>query len=460
MTFDVVVLGAGSAGEWVAGAVADAGRSVALVEKLRVGGECPYVSCIPSKAMLRSAEARALARRAADLGGASGPVQVGADANAFAAAVRRRDDLSHRRDDSDAATRIQDRGATLIRGRGHIAGPGRVDADGRELAYRDLVLATGSRPAVPPIDGLADVPVWTSDQALSAAGYPASVVILGGGAVGCELAQIYAGFAVQVTLIEPAGQLAGGEEPVLAGELAKRLQAAGVSLRIGMGATRVAPTSAGTAKVFLQDGSAVEADRVILAAGREPATSDLGLETLGIAVQENGVVSVDDHCRVQGQEHVWAAGDLTGIAPYTHGADYQGRVVAANLLGGRATADYTAMPRVIYTGPPLAGVGLTERQARAKGLDVVVATTDLQELARSSTDGSAGGRLVLVADRERGVLVGAGAIGACADDWISEASVAIRGQVPVRVLADVVHPFPTNAQAYEVPLRELARQLA
>ena len=204
------------------------------------------------------------------------------------------------------------------------------------------------------------------------------MVILGGGAVGCELAQIYAGFAVQVTLIEPAGQLAGGEEPVLAGELARRLRAAGVSLRIGMGAARVAPTSAGTAKVFLQDGSAVAADRVILAAGREPATSDLGLETLGITVQENGAVSVDDHCRVQGQEHVWAAGDLTGIAPYTHGADYQGRVVADNLLGGCATADYTAIPRVIYTDPPLAGVGLTERQARAKGLDVVVATTDLR----------------------------------------------------------------------------------
>ena len=366
---------------------------------------------------------------------------------------------SHRRDDSDAATRIQDRGVTLVRAKGLITGPGRVDGGGRELAYRDLVLATGSRPAVPPIDGLAGVPVWTSDQALSAADYPASVVILGGGAVGCELAQIYAGFAVQVTLIEPADQLAGGEEPVLAGELARRLRAAGVSLRIRMGAARVAPTSAGTAKVFLQDGSAVAADRVILAAGREPATSDLGLETLGITVQENGVVRVDDHCRVQGQEHVWAAGDLTGIAPYTHGADYQGRIVADNLLGGSATADYTAIPRVIYTDPPLAGVGLTERQARAKGLDVVVATTDLQELARSSTDGSAGGRLVLVADRERGVLVGAGATGACADDWISEASVAIRAQVPVRVLADVVHPFPTNAQAYEVPLRELARQV-
>jgi pyruvate/2-oxoglutarate dehydrogenase complex dihydrolipoamide dehydrogenase (E3) component len=457
--FDVVVLGAGSAGEWVAGAVGDAGRSVALVEKLRVGGECPYVSCIPSKAMLRSAEVRAQARRVADLGGASGPVRVGADADAFAAAARRRDDLSGRRDDSDAAARIQNRGVTLIRGKGRIAGLGRVDVDGRELAYRDLVVATGSRPTVPPVDGLADVPVWTSDQALSAADYPASVVILGGGAVGCELAQVYAGFGVQVTLIEPTDQLAGGEEPSLAGELASRLRAVGVSLRIGTGAARVGPTSAGTAKVVLQDESTVETDRVILAVGREPLTGDLGLETLGVTVQENGALSVDDHCRVQGQEHVWAAGDLTGIAPYTHGANYQGRVVTDNLLGGCATANYTAIPRVIYTDPPLAGVGLTENQARAAGLDVVVAAMDLQELARSSIDGSAGGRLVLVADRKRRVLVGAGAVGVGADDWISEASVAIRGQVPVRLLADVVHPFPTNAQAYEIPLRELARRL-
>jgi len=458
--FDVVVLGAGSAGEWVAGAVADAGGSVALVEKLRIGGECPYVSCIPSKAMLRSAQVRALARCAADLGGAPGRVEVGAAADAFAAAVRRRDDLSQRRDDSDKAASIQDRGATLIRGRGRVTGPGRVDVGGRELAYRDLVVATGSRPAVPPVDGLAGVPAWTSDQALSAADYPAAVVILGGGAVGCELAQVYAGFAVHVTLIEPAGQLAGAEEPSLAAELARRLQSAGVSVRVGMSAARAEPAPGGSAKVILQDGSVVVADRVILAAGREPVASDLGLETLGVTVQEDGTVSVDDHCRVQGQENVWAAGDVTGIAPYTHGADYQGRVVADNLLGGCATADYTAIPRVIYTDPPLAATGLTEGQARAEGLDVVVATTDLQELARSHTDGSAGGTLVLVADRKRGVLVGAGAVATSVDDWISEASVAIRGQVPLRILADVVHPFPTSAQAYELPLRELARQLA
>ena len=311
---------------------------MALVEKLRVGGECPYVSCIPSKAMLSLRTRRAQARRVADLGGASGPVRLGADRDAFRAAVHRRDDLSGKRDDSDAAASLQDRGVTLIRGPGRVTGLGRVDVGGRDLAYRDLVVATGSRAVIPPVNGLTDVPFWTSDQALSAAVYPASVVILGGGAVGCELAQVYAGFGVRVTLVEPAGQLAGGEEPDLARELGTALRAAGVSVRIGTGAARAKPTSVGTACVVLQDGPAVEADRVVLAAGREPVTSDLGLETIGVTVQDSGALSVDDHCRVQGQEHVWAAGEATGIAPYTHGANYQGRVVADNLLGGGATS--------------------------------------------------------------------------------------------------------------------------
>ena len=459
LRFDVVVVGAGSAGEWVAGGVADVGRSVALVEKLRVGGECPYVACIPSKAMLRSAQAREQARRLVELGGASVPPPLDADRAAFTAAVGRRDDLASRRDDSDAAASIQQRGVALLRGSGRVTGPGRVDAGGCELGYGDLVVATGSSPLIPPVDGLAGVGPWTSDQALSATDYPASVVILGGGAVGCELAQLYAGFGVQVTLLEPAGQLAGDEDPALAVELAAVLRASGVSLRIGAGATRAELTPDRAARVLLDDGSAVEADRVVLAAGRRPTTDGLGLDALGVTAQKTGALSVDDHCRVQGQAHTWAAGDVTGIVPYTHGANYQARVVTSNLLGGDRQADYRAIPRVIYTDPPLASVGLTAAQARAAGVEVLTASMDLSKLPRASTDGTAHGRLILVADAVRGVLVGAGAVGPAADSWIGEAALAIQARLPVTLLAEVVHPFPTFAEAYEIPLRELARQM-
>jgi dihydrolipoamide dehydrogenase len=456
MTFDVVVLGAGSAGEWVAGGVADAGGSVALVEELRVGGECPYVACIPSKAMLASAHARNQARRLAGLGGAAAPVPLGADRAAFAAAARRRDDLAQHGDDRRKAAGITRRGVTLVRGAGRIAGPGRVLVAGRELACRDLVVATGSRPDIPPIDGLRQVPAWTSDQALTAPDYPASVIILGGGAVGCELAQAYAGFGVAVTLVEPGDQVASGEDPGVAADLAAVLRDGGVRIQLGASAVKAEPGTAGGARIILADGTALQADRVILATGRAPATAGIGLETLGVTPLESGALDVDERCRVLGPDHVWAAGDVTGLAPYTHGADYQARVVTGNLLGGHAAADYRAIPRVIYTEPPLAAVGLTAAQARAAGLDVATATADVSKMARAHTDGSAAGRLVLVADRARGVLVGAAALGPGADGWIMEAAVAIRGQVPLSVLADVVHPFPTIAQAYEVPLRELA----
>lgn len=460
MTFDVVVLGAGSAGEWVAGGIADRGGSAALVEQLRVGGECPYVACVPSKAMLGSAHARSQARRLPELGAASAPVPLDAGELAYGAAVRRRDDLSHHGDDSGAAASISRRGVTLVRGTGRITGPGRLEVAGRELSYRDLVVATGSSPVIPAVAGLGGVPAWTSDQALTAPEYPRSVIILGGGAVGCELAQAYAGFGVRVTMVEPGDQIAGDEDAAVAAELAAVLRAGGISIRMGASAVKARPGPAGGARVVLDDGTSVEADRIILATGREPATAGLGLETIGVTPLESGALSVDEHCRVTGQAHVWAAGDVTGIAPYTHGANYQARVVTDNLLGGRATADYRAIPRIIYTEPPLAAVGLTAPQARAAGLDTATATMDLAKLARVATDGSAAGRLVLVADRARGVLVGASALGPGADGWIMEAAVAIRGQVPLSVLADVVHPFPTFAQAYEVPLRELAGQVA
>lgn len=457
--FDVVVLGAGSAGEWVAGGVADEGVSVALIEALRVGGECPYVACIPSKAMLRSAAARDQARRLAELGGASAPPALDGDRLAFRAAVRRRDELSGGRDDGDKARSIVKRGAVLVRGTGRITRPGVVSVGARELGYRDLVVATGSRPVIPPIEGLAAVPTWTSDQALSAPDYPASLLILGGGAVGCELAQSYAGFGVPVTLVESAGQLMGNEDAAIAAALAEVLRGSGVNVLLSSNVTRMAAAGGG-ARAVLSDGTAIEAARVILAAGRAPATAGLGLDVIGVTPAKSGALRVDDHCRVEGQDHVWAAGDVTGIAPYTHGANYQGRVVTDNLLGGSAAADYRAIPRVAYTDPAVASVGMTAQQAREAGIDVTTATADVSKMARAATDGSPLGWLVLTADRTRGVLIGAAAIGPHADDWICEAAVAIRACVPLAVLADVVHPFPTFAEAYEVPLRQLAASCA
>ena len=237
--FDVVVLGAGSAGEWVAGGVADKGVSVALIEALWVGGECPYVACIPSKAMLRSAAARDQARRLAELGGASEPPALDEDRQAFGAAVRRRDGLSGGLDDGDAARSIVKRGAVLVRGTGRITRPGIIAVGAREFGYRDLVVATGSQPVIPPIDGLDAVPAWTSDQALSAPDYPASLLILGGGAVGCELAQSYAGFRVPVTLVEAAGQLMGNEDAAIAAGLAEVLRGSGVNVLLSSNVTRM-----------------------------------------------------------------------------------------------------------------------------------------------------------------------------------------------------------------------------
>ena len=425
-----------------------------------MGGECPYVACIPSKAMLRSAQARDEARFLAELGGTSVPLTLDGDEPAYRAAAARRDKLSSDRDDTQAARGIQQRGVTLVRGAGRISGAGRVEADGRQIGYRDLVVATGSGPAIPPIEGLATVAAWTSDQALSDPSRPRSLIILGGGAVGCELAQIYARFGAEVILVEADTQLVRGEDAAIARELARVLRGDGVDLRLGAKVKAVEATADGQTCVQLDESPAVKAQQLILAVGRTPATAGLGLDTLGISPADDGALTVDAHCRLPGMAHVWAAGDVTGIAPYTHGANYQAQVLTDNLLGAPRIADYRAIPRAVYTHPPMASVGVTASQAADTGIDVITATADIGQQARTHTDGTAGGLLILVADRARGVLIGASGLGPGADEWISEASVAIRAEVPLTVLADVVHLFPTFAQGYEVPLRHLAARIS
>ncbi|HVA88827.1 MAG TPA: NAD(P)/FAD-dependent oxidoreductase [Chloroflexota bacterium] len=453
--FDVVVLGAGSAGELVS-TVAKGGKSVALIEGGLVGGACPFVACMPSKAMLRSAETRHILTIAHALGAASSRPGLDQGADAYATATRRRDVIAENRDDHGHAEALRKAGATLIRGWGRVIEPGVVAIGERWVHWTDLVIATGSEADRPPIPGLDRVPTWTSDEALISQELPASLIVLGGGAVGCELAQVFARFGATVTLLETGPRVLEKEEPVIAEMLADVLRASGVILRFNEEVGSVEPSGNG-AKLRLKGGDSLTAQRVLLATGRTPRTTGLGLEQLGIESDEHGL-PVDEHCRVRGQQHVWAAGDVTGIAPYTHTANYQGRVIAGNLLGREARADYRAIPRAVYTDPNVASVGLTLAKARDQGYDAVTAEADISQTARAIVEGRAEtpGKLVLVADHTRRVLLGAAAIGPYAAEWLGEATLAIRAETPLDILIDVVHPFPTFSEAYEAPLRELA----
>ncbi len=446
--YDVVVIGAGSAGEVISAQLVSAGRTVALVEELRVGGECPYVACMPSKVMLRSARLHYDAATSA-------PPD---DDTAFLRAVHDRDEITNDRSDIKAASALQASGVELVRGRGRILRPGVVAVGTRELGWTDLVIATGSVPITPDIEGLDDAPTWTSDEALSTSSRPQSILVMGGGPVGCELAQIFARFGTTTTIVEAGPQLAGREQPLVAQRLADVLRRDGIDVRLD---TKVLKVNAqnGHARAQLSDNTHVDVERIIIATGRRPTTDDLGLEALGITLNKAGAITVDDHCRVKDHPHVWAAGDITGIAPFTHTANYQARIVVANVLGEDRAAEYTAIPRAIYTDPPVASVGQNAGPDSSND-GLITATMDLDQTARSAIDGNSNGILVLTADSARGVLVGAAAIGPNADEWLAEANLAIRAEIPLTILVDVVHAFPTYGEAFEPALRKLNDQIA
>jgi pyruvate/2-oxoglutarate dehydrogenase complex dihydrolipoamide dehydrogenase (E3) component len=452
--FDVVILGAGSAGEAIANSLAATGRSVAMIEKLRVGGECAYISCMPSKAMLRSALARNQAKKLVQLGGSSQQVELADDGAAFRTAVLRRELIVHNRSDLTAAARVISEGVALYRGNGIFTASDRITIGGDELSWHDLVISTGSRALIPKIEGLEKIDFWTSDMALSSQQAPESVLIVGGGPVGCELSQIFASFGVKTVLVEFSEQLAGREHPEIAAVLAHNLTEQGVDVQLNTSVVKVEVTHGSGVMVYLSNGREILVERLIIATGRKPNSDEIGLEHLGILPNESGAIDVDELCKVKGQEHIWAAGDITGIAPFTHTANYQGRIVSSNILGKKQIANYTAIPRAIYTDPPVASVGRLERTGETPGL--ISERFEMKDLPRNSTDGESGGLLILTADSVSGTLVGAAAIGPHADEWMVEATLAIRAQVPLAVLSDVVHAFPTFGEAFEEPIRKLA----
>lgn len=452
-SFDLVVLGGGSAGVEAAERVAGAGRRVALVEESRVGGECPFTACMPSKAMLRSAAVRRVVGRAGALGATALPPALDEPARAYPMAVGRREEITAGGDDTGEAAPLEKQGVTIVRGRGVITRPGVVVVGTSEYGYDHLLIATGSSAAQPPVPGLESVPSWTSDEALTSPLRPASLAILGGGPVGCELAQIYARFGVDVALVESAARVAAKEEPDVSACLAEVLREDGVALHLGVEAEGAEAGGAG-ARLRLSDGSTLDVQRVLVATGRSPNVGGIGLAALGTEPGDDGI-EVGPDCRVAGHERVWAAGDVTGVAPFTHVAKYQARIVAENVLGGDARADYSAIPRSIFTDPAVASVGTTLAGALEQGLDALAATARVGETARALAEGDGEGLLLLVADRRRQVLVGASAIGPHADDWLGEAVLAVRAAVPLPLLVDVVHAFPTFGEVFEPALREL-----
>ena len=532
--FDVVVLGGGTAGVHVATEVAGGGMAVALVEAGLLGGESPYLACLPSNSLLLSA----------------------AQGVTWEDAVVRRTEVTGGLDDSAVARRLNRAGVTVIRGTGRITAPGTaevtLDPDpdpdagpGRQadagpaaaggsdsrvttLTYSDLVIATGCEPVAPPIEGLADIPAWTTAQSLTSPDLPRRLIVLGGGPAGCELTQVYALFGSQVTLVEAEPALLPGE-PAFAGEiLAAALRRAGADIRLGSRASKAERTSEGLT-LALEDGTRIDADRLLLATGRRPRLGGLGLDALGLEVTPGMALPTTTRCEVAGAGgqgiRVWAAGDVTGTA-FAHASRYQAGVVAANILGVPREADYSAIPRCVFTTPSVFAVG-TVPGATAEDAGPAAASTAstastaspdhgpgngakvrrMLRIARvppdraeaptvaavpahgpspadpapgaSPADPAPGARLVtagarlsdttrghlgqddlggveLYADAATGVLAGAVAVGPDAASWMGEVTLAIRAKIPVTVLADVVHAFPTYGEALETALRELA----
>jgi pyruvate/2-oxoglutarate dehydrogenase complex dihydrolipoamide dehydrogenase (E3) component len=444
--FDVVCLGGGVAGEAIAAGLRDSG--LAVVERELVGGECPYWGCVPSKTLLRSSETLSEAERARVL--AASRVEWTVD---FPKVSKRVLWMARNLDDSRPAAAMEATGARLFRGEGKLTDL-RTVAVGSEqvIARRAVVIANGSTAAIPPIPGLNTVEFWTNRQAAIPRELPASLAILGGGAIGVELGQAFARLGSKVTVIEAGPTFLHLEEPEAGAALRPHLEADGITLMIGDPCVAVEnPRSA--VVVHLKSGAAVSADRLLVATGRRPNLD--AWRAAGLAQTERGWVKVGP-ATLEERPGVFGAGDVTGLGGFTHLAYYHGQVVARRLRGMDARADHTAVPRVTFTDPEVASVGLSEAAARARGIDVVVAGADPAETARGYIHDFHGGALKLVGDRQRGVLIGATLVTPRAGEIVGELVLAIKLGTPLNELADVIHPFPAFNRVLGESLDQLA----